>query len=172
MILDHIVDVAASALGGAVKGLRTVRLHEPGALPGTGLEPDGAFYVGERARAYRAGPAAGKEAADARERTRSRGGGRGHERGRRQGRALRRSGGAGASLLDGRPSAEVPRVEFLALQPRKKPRRLTSSNVLPNLTPEDVSEAVGVARIVLRRQRGSVLQSGRGIPRALQSHGT
>jgi len=46
-ILDHVVDVAASALGGAVKGLQTSRLREPGAPPGTGMEPDGAFYVGE-----------------------------------------------------------------------------------------------------------------------------
>lgn len=77
-------------------------------------------------------------------------------------------------LLDGRASAEVPRVEFLALQTGKTPRRLASSNVLPNLTPEDVSEAVGrvrlsvtrdertdaVARIVLRRQ-AAVSASGR-----------
>ena len=64
-ILDNVVDVAASALRGAVKGLRTARLREPGAPPGTGMEPDGAFYVGERARSYRAALAAGKEAADA-----------------------------------------------------------------------------------------------------------
>ena len=64
-ILDHIVDVAASALGGAVKGLLTARLREPGAPPGTGMEPDCAFYVGERARAYRAALAAGRDAADA-----------------------------------------------------------------------------------------------------------
>lgn len=64
-ILDHIVDVAASALGGAAKGLRTARLREPGEPPGTGMEPDGAFYVGEQAKAYRAALAAGKEAADA-----------------------------------------------------------------------------------------------------------
>ncbi|MCE2514689.1 MAG: hypothetical protein J4F37_06705 [Acidobacteria bacterium] len=138
-ILDHVVDVAASALGGAVKGLQTSRLREPGAPPGTGMEPDGAFYVGERARAYRAALGAGKEAAD-------------------------------LWLLDGRASAEAPRVEFLALHARKAPCGLTSSSVLPHLTPEDVSEAVGrvrlsvtrdertdaVASIVRRRQRGSV----------------
>lgn len=172
-ILDHVVDVAGSALTGAAKSLRTARLREPDAPPGTGMEPDGAFYVGERARAYRAALAAGKEAADAFfdenapdlvievEITNADEGkiGRFADLGVRE-----------LWLLDGRASAEVPRVEFLALRSRTTTRRLTSSNVLPNLTPEDVSEAVdsvrlsvtrdqrtdAVARIVLRQQRGSV----------------
>ena len=185
-ILDHFVDVAASALGGAVKGLRTARLREPGAPPGTGMEPDGAFYIGERARAYRAALAAGKEAADAFfdenapdlvievEVTNADEGkiGRYADLGVRE-----------LWLLDGRASAEVPRVEFLALEPRKTPRRLTFSNVLPNLTPDDVSEAVGsvrlsvtrdertdaVAHIVLRRQRGSVRVREEGTSYAVRS---
>ena len=45
--LDHVVDVAASALTGAVQGLLAARLREPTAPPGTGMEPDCAFYVGE-----------------------------------------------------------------------------------------------------------------------------
>lgn len=86
-------------------------------------------------------------------------------------------------LLDGRASPEVQRVEFLALERRKTPRRLTSSNVLPNLTPDDVSEAVGsvrlsvtrdertdaVARIVLRGQRGSVRVREEGTSYAVRS---
>ena len=64
-MLDHIVDIAASTLGRAVKGLLASRLREPGAPPGTGLEPDCAFYVGERARAYQAALAEGRDAADA-----------------------------------------------------------------------------------------------------------
>ena len=185
-ILDHVVDVAASALGGAVKGLRTARLREPGAPPGTGMEPDSAFYVGERARAYRTALAAGKEAADAFfdenapdlvvevEVTNA-------DEGK-----IERYADLGVRelwLLDGRASTEAPRVEFLALQPRKTPRRLASSSVLRNLTPEDVREAVGrvrlsvtrdertdaVARIVLRRQRGSVRVREEGTSYAARS---
>ena len=64
-MLDHLVDIAAGTLGGAVKGLLASRLREPGAPPGTGLEPDCAFYIGERARAYQAALAEGRAAADA-----------------------------------------------------------------------------------------------------------
>ena len=59
------VDIAASALAGAAKDLRNARLREPGSPPGTGMEPDCAFYLSEKARAYRTALAAGKEAADA-----------------------------------------------------------------------------------------------------------
>ena len=64
-ILGHVVDIAASALSDAAKDLRNARLREPGSPPGTGMEPDCAFYLGEKARAYRTALAAGKEAADA-----------------------------------------------------------------------------------------------------------
>ena len=53
-ILDHIVDDAAGVVTGASMGLRSTRLrgrHDP---PGTGLEADCAFYVGERARTFSA----------------------------------------------------------------------------------------------------------------------
>ena len=172
-VLDHLVDIAASTLTGAVTGLLTARLREPGAPPGTGMEPDCAFYVGERARAYRAALAAGRQAADAFfeahapdlvvdvEITNA-----------DQGKIERYAdlGVRELWLLDGRASSEVPRAEFLALRPGATPRRLASSNVLPSLTPDDVCEAVtdvrlcmtrderteAVARIVRRRQRASV----------------
>ena len=64
-ILDHVVDIAASTLTRRCEGLLTARLREPGFPPGTGMEPDCAFYVGDKARAYRDALAAGKEAADA-----------------------------------------------------------------------------------------------------------
>ena len=64
-ILNLIVDAAASVLVGAAKGLRHTRLRGPGNPPGTGMEPDCAFYLGERARAYRAAQAEGEAAADA-----------------------------------------------------------------------------------------------------------
>ena len=52
--LDRIVDVAGSAFAGAAKGLRHTRLRGRGDPPGTGMEPDCAFYVGQRAREFRA----------------------------------------------------------------------------------------------------------------------
>ena len=59
-IFDDIVDAAGSTLTGAVKKLRSLRLRGPGDPPGTGMEPDCAFYVGERANAYYAARDDGK----------------------------------------------------------------------------------------------------------------
>ena len=51
-IFGDIVDAAADALGCASKGLRSTRLRGRGEPPGTGMEPDCTFYVGERADGY------------------------------------------------------------------------------------------------------------------------
>ena len=64
-ILDDVVSAAGSAVTGASKGLRHTRLRRPGDPPGTGMEPDGAFYLGECARSYLAALAEGEAAADA-----------------------------------------------------------------------------------------------------------
>ena len=55
---------AGTAITGASKGLRTTRLRGRNDHPGTGMEPDCAFYVGERARCYRAALADGEAAAE------------------------------------------------------------------------------------------------------------
>ncbi len=172
-ILGHVVDIAASALTGAVKGLQNARLREPDSPPGTGMEPDCAFYVGEKARAYRAALADGKEAADAFfdenapdlvvevEITNV------NESKIEQYADL---GVRELWLLRDPEGSGTPLAEFLALHPRPAPRRLTSSNVLRDLTPDDVCQAVAdvrlsvnrderteaVARILRRRQRASV----------------
>ena len=52
--LDIVVDAAGSILAGAVDGLRSTRLRRSGDPPGTGVEPDCAFYIGPHARGYRA----------------------------------------------------------------------------------------------------------------------
>lgn len=173
VILANLVDVAGSALRGAVKGLQSARLREPGAPPGTGVEPDCAFYVGENARAYRAALAQGRKAADAFfektapdlvvevEITNA-------DRDK-----IDRYGDLGVRelwLLRHRGGGDVPEPDFLALRPRTSPRPLAASNVLGGLTPADVREAVAglrlsvthaerteaVAAIVRRRQHASV----------------
>ena len=63
-IVGQVVDAAASVLSGAARGIRSTRLRGQGEPPGTGMEPDGAFYVGERARGYFAACRKGDPEAD------------------------------------------------------------------------------------------------------------
>ena len=171
-VLDDIIDAAGSIITGAAKGLRSSRLRAPDDPPGTGMEPDCAFYVGERARGYRAARADGVAAAEAYfegtppdlvvevEITHA-------DEGK-----IERYGEIGVRelwRLRGRKGSRDLHVEFLAL-PGTAPRRLAASAVLGALTPDDVREAVdamdlsltreertaAVARIVRRRQRASV----------------
>ena len=172
-IFDDIVDVAGSTLAGAAKKLRSLRLRGPGEPPGTGMEPDCAFYVGERARGYRAALIEGDAAVNAyveriapnlvveAELTRADEGkaGRYGEMGVRE-----------LWRLHGRKGTRELRAEFLALDPGSAPRDLDASEVLEGLTPDDVCEAVegvrfgltlaeraeAVARVVRRRQQASV----------------
>ena len=180
-ILDHIVDVAGSAIAGAAKGLRTTRLrgrHDP---PGTGMEPDCAFYVGDRARDYRAALAEGAQAAEAFfERTPPDLVVEAEIASADEGK-IARYGDLGARelwRLHGRKGSHDLRVEFLALRAGAAPRPLRASEVLAGLTPEDVCEAVdgvrlsltseertaAVAGIVRRRQRNSVRVREEGAP--------
>ena len=171
-ILDQIADIAGSSLTGASKGLRNTRLRRPEEPPGTGMEPDAAFYVGARARAYRDALAEGEAAADAYvertapdlvvevEITHADEGkiGRYAELGVRE-----------LWRFEGRKGSRDLRADFLALARGGPPRDLVASEVLPGLTPADVCEAVDgirlsltsaermevVARIVRRRQHAS-----------------
>ena len=172
-ILDIVVDAAGSMLVGAVDGLRSTRLRRPDDPPGTGMEPDCAFYVGERARGYRDALIEGEAAADAFlectapdlvvevEITSV-------DEGK-----IERYGGMGVRelwRLYGRKGTRELRAEFLALSPGSSPRELHASRVLEGLTPEDVCEAVegvrfsgtreerteAVARVVRQRRRASV----------------
>ena len=172
-IFDDIVDTAGSTLAGATKKLRSLRLRGQGEPPGTGMEPDCTFYVGERARDYRAALGEGEEAANAFvERTAPdlvveveithADKGKAERYGQMGVRELWR--------LYGRKGTRELRAEFLALGPGSAPRELDASVVLEGLTPDDVCEAVegvrfgltlaermeAVARIVRRRQQGSV----------------
>ncbi len=172
-IFGDIVDAAVSAVAGASKSLGTARLREPNDPPGTGLEPDCAFYLDERARAYVAALAEGEAAAEAyflntpldlvveAEITHG-------DDGR-----IDRYGDLGVRelwRLHGRKGTHALRADFLALRRGTPPRPLAASEVLAGLTPADVCEATervrlsttrdersaAVADIVRRRRRASV----------------
>ena len=167
-IFDDIVDVAADRLGRASKGLRSTRLRGRGEPPGTGMEPDCTFYVGERADGYQAALMEGEAAADAfLEHTApdlvveveltNADAGKAERYGQMGVRELWR--------LHARKGSRDITADFLALQSEGAPRLLTASQVLEGLTPADVCEAVqgvrfgrtrterteAVARIVRRR---------------------
>ena len=172
-IFDDIVDAAGSALAGVSNKLRSLRLRGQDEPPNTGMEPDCAFYVGDRARGYFAACDEGEAAADAFvehtapdlvvevEITSA-----------DEGKAERYADMGVRELwrLHGLKGSRELRAEFLALRPGSAPRRLDASEVLAGLTPDDVCEAVegvrmsrtrderteAVTRIVRRRQRASV----------------
>ena len=169
-ILDNVVSAAGSVIAGAAKGIRSTRLRGRGEPPGTGMEPDCAFYVGERARGYFAARAEGKAILEAYvERTAPdlvveveithADEGKAERYGEMGVRELWR--------LHGNKESWALRAEFFALRAGNAPRRLDASEVLEGLTPDDVCEAVekvgasptrdeqteAVARIVRRRQR-------------------
>ena len=172
-VFDRIVDIAGSVLTGASKALRHTRLRSPGEPPGTGMEPDAAYYVGERAKGFRDALVESPAAAEAYvvgnapdivvevEITHADEGkiGRYADLGVRE-----------LWRLHGRKGSKDLRADFLALVSGSPPRAISASEVLPGLTPDDVCGAVegvrqslttaermdAVTRIVRRRQRASV----------------
>ena len=144
-VFDRIVDIAGSALTGASKALRHTRLRRPGDPPGTGMEPDAAFYLGERARGFRDALVAGGAAAEdyilrtapdlvvEAEITRA-----------AEGKIVRYADLGVRELwrLHGQKGSRDLRAEFLALTTGRPPRALVASEALPGLTPDDVCEVV------------------------------
>ena len=170
-ILGELVGGAADALGRASKGLRSTRLRGRGEPPGTGMEPDCTFYIGERADGFLTALMEGEAAADVYlERNApdvvieveltSADAGKAERYGQIGVRELWR--------LHGRKGSREITADFLALQSTGAPRLLGASQVLEGITPADVCEAVegvrfgrtraerteAVARIV--RRRGAV----------------
>ena len=144
-IFDDIVDVAADRLGRASKRLGSTRLRRRDEPPGTGMEPDCTFYVGERADGYQAALMEGEAAADAfLEHTApdlvveveltNTDAGNAERYGQMGVRELWR--------LHGRKGSRELAADFLALRPEGSPRLLAASQVLEGLTPADVCEAV------------------------------
>ena len=172
-IFTHFIDAAASFVVGAAKSLRHTRLRGPDDPPGTGLEPDCAFYLGERAKAYREALAEGEAAADAFvERTPLDLIVEAEITNTDESKIARYADLGVRELwrLHGRKGSRDLRADFLGLRPGAAPRRLAASVVLDGLTPGDVCEAVddlrlsvtpaerteAVARIVRRRRHASV----------------
>ena len=172
-VFNDIVDAAADALGRASTKLGSVRLRGKGDPPGTGMEPDCSFYVGERARAYLEASAESEKAADAFV----------EENGpdivveveithADEGKIARYAdlGVREFWRLRGKHGEKTLGADFLALDRGAAPHRLEASEVLPGLTPSDVRQAVegvrrspslrkrmeAVARIVRRRRQQSI----------------
>ena len=148
------VDIATGAFGRPSKGLLTTRLRGRGDPPGTGMEPDCAFYVGERATGYRAALIEGEARADAFlehtapdlvvevELTNADDG------------KIGRYGDIGVRELwriHARRGSRELGAEFLALEPGRPPRPLIASEVIAGLQPADVCEAVEGVRYGLTR---------------------
>ena len=144
-VFQDIVEGVAGTFGRPARGLRHTRLRRADDPPGTGVEADGAFYVGDRASAYRAAFAEGAEAARAFvERT-------GPdlvvevEPTRADEGEIEQVAALGARefwRVRGRSDRGEVEPEFLAIGPGVPPRPLAASEVLPGLTPRDAGEAV------------------------------
>ena len=172
-VFDDIVNATGSALAGAVKKLRSPRIRGKGEPPGTGMEPDCAFYVGQRAIGYREAVFEGDATAMAYvERTSPDLVVEIELTNADEGKA-RRYGDLGVRemwRLHGIRNSWQFRVEFLELSPGSTPRRLGASEVLEGLTSDDVREAAdgvrrsltsteaieAVTRVVRKRRRASV----------------
>ena len=172
-ILGHVVSAAGDVITGSTKGIRSTRLRGRDEPRGTGMEPDCAFYVGERARGYFVAHAEGRAVLAAYvERTAPdlvveveithADAGKAERYGEIGVRELWR--------LHGNSESWELRAEFLALRAGSAPRLLDASEVLEGLTPADVCEAVekvgasptlrerteAVVQIVRRRRQASV----------------
>ena len=169
-IFDDIVDAAASVS----KRLGSTRLRGRDEPSGTGMEPDCAFYLDERARGYRAALVDGEAAVESVRRTHSGSTSWSRSRSRTPTRAGSSATATSVSASSGGCTAATGthdlRADFFGLHPGRPPRRLAASAVLAGLTPGDVCEAAdsvrlcltrderteAVARIVRRRRRASV----------------
>ena len=168
--IGDFVKIAANAFGRTTGGIRSTRLRRPDEPSGTGMEPDCAFYIGERAEGYRSARLEGAADADAfvlhtapdlvvEVEVTSVDEGKAERYGQMGVREMWR-------LRTRRGSRETD-ADFLMLRPDAPPQPLRASQVLEGLDPADVREALAqlpaartlsdrmeaVTRIVRRRQR-------------------
>ena len=162
-IFVDVVDVATGAFGRPSNGLLATRLRGRGDPPGTGMEPDCAFYVDERARGYRAALIEGEAEADAYLE---------HtapdlvvevEISKVDKGKIERYGEIGVRELwwiHARRGSKELTADFLALEPGLPPGSLITSEVIGGLHPADVCEAVeGVRRGLTRDERTEAVAS-------------
>ena len=153
-VLEDLVDAAASAFAGAARGLRHTRLRGPGEPPGTGMEPDCAFYVGARARAFREALREGEEAAVSYiERTAPDLVVEVEITNVDEGK-IARYGALGVRelwRLRGTRESRIVGVDFFAFGEGAAPRELGASEVLHGLTAGDVREAARSSRLSMTR---------------------
>ena len=152
-----IVDIATDAFGRPSKGLLSTRLRGRGEPPGTGMEPDCAFYVGELAAGYRDALIDGAAEADEYlERTAPDLAVEVELTNVDEGK-IQRYGDIGVRELwriHARRGSRELGADFLALEPGHPPRSLIASEVIQGLRPSDVCEAVeGVRHGLTRGER-------------------
>ena len=153
---DFVVDVAADAVGKTTAGIGSTRLKGRGSPPGTGLEPDCAFYIGDSVDGFLAAEEEGEAAVDAYlesvppdlvvevELTHA-----------DLGKA-RRYGQLGMKelwqLKAKKKTRDITSMEILRLHPARPPEALSVSHVLPGLTPSQVRDALANLKSARTRQ--------------------
>jgi len=172
-LLGDVVDVAAEILTGAGRSIGSTRLRRNGDPPGTGVEPDCAFYVGERAHAYGEALREGEAAADTFvEHTAPDLVVEVEVANTDRGKAERYADMGVRELwrLHRRKGSREFNAQLLALHADESPRPLAASVVVPGLEPADVEEAMeearfgrtksarieAMARVMRRRQRSVI----------------
>ena len=157
-VLGDIVEQAGDVLERATKGLQSVRLKRPEEPPGTGLEADCAFYIGESVArfldAILEGDAEAQAYLEARppdlvvevELTHADAG------------KAERYGQIGVRefwRLRARKNSDEFGLDFYALHPANPPQRLEASSVLPRLHPDEVVGSINRVRHGLTRAERS-----------------
>ena len=156
--LDKIVEKATELIGSESTGLRSTRFRRKDDPPGTGLEPDCSFLIGDKARNYVAALKRGEADAEAYlletapdlvvevELTHAEAG------------KAERYGQLGVCeiwLLKANRKREIVGAEFLVLHPSNAPEATPASHVLPGIRPEEVVAAIKGVRLALTREARS-----------------
>lgn len=160
--LDRIVDHATELRGRASTSLLSTRFRGKDEPPGTGLEPDCSFLIGESVYGYIAALKKGQDAADEFiletapdlvvevELTHA-------EAGKPE-----RYGQLGVSeiwLLEANRKGEIAGAKFLALHPTHAPQPIQVSRVLPGIKPAQIVEAIeGVRFAATRAERSAAIE--------------
>lgn len=155
-VFDIVIDVAADAVGKTSTGVGSTRLRGRGAPPGTGLEPDCTFYIGDSVDGFLSALAQGEAATDDYlekvapdlvvevELTHA-----DADKPNRYGQmGVKELWQLKAKKATGTGSS----VEFLKLHQARPPELTPASHVLPGLTPSEVRDAIAELKHARTRQ--------------------